>query len=150
MKKKLFFVFAFLFAAAVTFAQKYPVQWTLNAVKISANTYKINITATIPSPWHLYSQNTPDGGPVPTKFTFSKNPLITLVGKPVEKGTLLVTHDKNFGVDVKYYSNKVEFIQTAKVRGNVKTNLNGTVTFMVCNDRECLPPIDKAISVKLE
>jgi DsbC/DsbD-like thiol-disulfide interchange protein len=53
-------------------------------------------------------------------------------------------------VDVKYYSNKVDFVQTVKVRGNAKTTLSGTVTFMVCNDHECLPPIDKPISVKLE
>jgi thiol:disulfide interchange protein DsbD len=72
------------------------------------------------------------------------------VGKPVEKGVLEVVHDKNFGVDVKYYSGKVSFVQTVKVRGGVKTNLNTTVTFMVCNDRECLPPIDTPISVKLE
>ncbi|HTN39419.1 MAG TPA: protein-disulfide reductase DsbD domain-containing protein, partial [Arachidicoccus sp.] len=67
-----------------------------------------------------------------------------------EKGKLQTTHDKNFGVDVKYYSNKVVFTQLVKVKGNVKTNLTGKVNFMVCDDHECLPPSNAPFSVKLQ
>jgi hypothetical protein len=28
------------------------------------------------APWHTYSQFTPAGGPLPTKFNFTKNPYI--------------------------------------------------------------------------
>jgi len=126
-----------------------PVQWSVAASKLADGNYSITLTASVPAPWHIYSQNTPDGGPVPTAILFNKNPLVTLMGKPKEKGALKTTHDKNFDVDVKYYADKVQFIQTLKVRGGVKTNLSGTVNFMVCNDQECLPPSGWDFSVKL-
>ncbi|MDE1192830.1 MAG: protein-disulfide reductase DsbD family protein [Arachidicoccus sp.] len=147
--KKLISVLACTIFATLAFAQENPVSWATKAVKQADNSYKVIITATFSSPWHIYSQTTPDGGPVATKFTFTKNPLVTLVGKTEEKGNLLTTHDKNFGVDVKYYANKVDFIQIVKVRGKVKTNVSGTVNYMVCNDHECMPPVDKSFSVAL-
>ena len=148
--KKLVTVLVFGFIAMTSFAQQSPVNWTYKAVKVSANTYKVIFTATFPAPWHIYSQTTPEGGPVPTSFDFTKNPFVTLQGKTLEKGDMKVTHDKNFGVDVKSYANKVDFIQTVKVKGNVKTNLSGKINFMVCNDHECLPPSDQSFSVKLQ
>ncbi|AYD47459.1 protein-disulfide reductase DsbD domain-containing protein [Arachidicoccus soli] len=148
--KKLVTLLVFGFITITSFAQQSPVNWTYKAVKENANTYKVIFTATFPAPWHIYSQTTPDGGPVPTSFEFAKNPLLNLQGKTSEKGDMKVTHDKNFGVDVKFYSNKVAFIQTVKVKGNIKTNISGTINFMVCNDHECLPPSDQKFSVALQ
>lgn len=148
--KKLVTLLVFAFITITSFAQQSPVNWTYKAVKENANTYKVIFTATFPAPWHIYSQTTPDGGPVPTSFEFAKNPLLNLQGKTSEKGDMKVTHDKNFGVDVKFYSNKVAFIQTVKVKGNIKTNISGTINFMVCNDHECLPPSDQKFSVALQ
>jgi len=127
-----------------------PVNWTASAAKAADGNYTITLTAVLPQPWHIYAQNTPDGGPVPTTISFSKNPLVVLVGKPTEKGSLKTTHDKNFGVDVKYYGDKVQFIQTVKVKKGIKTNVSGSVNFMVCNDHECLPPSDWKFSVQLK
>lgn len=148
--KKLISMFVLLIVAMAAFAQENPVSWNTKAEKQSNGTYKVTITATFAAPWHIYSQQTPEGGPVPTSFKFNKNPLVTLVGKTEEKGALKTTHDKNFGVDVKYYAGKVDFIQTVKIKGNVKTNVSGTVNYMVCNDHECLPPVDQSFSVKLQ
>lgn len=148
--KKLVTLLVFGFITITSFAQQSPVNWAYKAVKENANSYKVIFTATFPAPWHIYSQTTPDGGPVPTSFEFAKNPLLNLQGKTSEKGDMKVTHDKNFGVDVKFYSNKVAFIQTVKVKGNIKTNISGTINFMVCNDHECLPPSDQKFSVALQ
>ncbi|SEA31093.1 thiol:disulfide interchange protein DsbD [Arachidicoccus rhizosphaerae] len=126
-----------------------PVKWTAAAEKSANGNYTLTLTATVPAPWHIYSQSTPDGGPVPTSISFNKNPLITVDGKAAEKGVLKTTHDKNFGVDVKYYAGKVQFVQKLKVKAGVKTNVTGTVNFMVCNDQECLPPSGWDFSVKL-
>lgn len=148
--KKLTATLVLAFITVLSFAQQSPVKWTSAAEKADGGQYKVTITATFQEPWHIYSQNTPDGGPVPTSFTFTKNPLVTLVGKPKEAGKMQTVHDKNFGVDVKYYSNKVSFTQLVKVKGNVKTNLAGEVEFMVCNDHECLPPSTSKFSVALQ
>jgi thiol:disulfide interchange protein DsbD len=126
------------------------VQWSYAVVKKTATTYQINITATLPRPWHIYSQTTPNGGPISTTITFNKNPLATLTGKPQELGILKVEHDKSFGVDVKYFYDKVQFVQTVTLRTPVKTNLSGTVEYMVCNDSQCLPPTKVNFEVKLQ
>lgn len=148
--KKLTATLVLAFITVLSFAQQSPVKWSSSAEKVDGGQYKVTITATFAEPWHIYSQNTPDGGPVPTSFTFAKNPLVSLVGKTKEVGKLQTIHDKNFGVDVKYYSNKVSFTQLVKVKGNVKTNLSGEVEFMVCNDHECLPPSSSKFSVALK
>ena len=129
---------------------KDPVQWTYAATKTADKTYTITITATVASPWHIYSQNTPKGGPVPTKFSFKANPLLTLNGVINETGKLENTHDENFDVDVKYYSTKVVFTQAVKLKANVKTNITGTVQYMVCNDNQCLPPKQLSFDIKLQ
>jgi len=51
---------------------------------------------------------------------------------------------------VLFYSNKVQFVQTIKVKGAAKTNLSGTVEYMVCDDSQCLPPTKKSFELKLQ
>ena len=66
--------------------------------------------------------------------------MAVLVGSVMEKGKLIEKHEKVFGVDVMYYNNEVDFVQMVKVKGNIDTNIRGTIKFMVCNDNQCLPP----------
>ena len=149
--KKLFSGFLLMMIANLASAQiENPVTWTYSAIKKADKTYELTITATIAKPWHLYSQTTPDGGPVPTSFTFKANPLITLDGNVNEAGKLKTYHDKNFGVDVKYFSDKVVFTQNIKLKAALKTNLSGTIEFMVCNDEKCLPPKTVPFDIKLQ
>lgn len=128
-----------------------PVQWSYTAKKKASNVYEVVVTAVLEPSWHIYSQNTPSGGPVPTKFTFTKNPLISFEGKVKEVGKLKSEKDNIFGVDVKYYSDKVEFVQMVKLKkDNLKTNVSSTIEYMLCNDSQCLPPTKKTIDIKLQ
>jgi thiol:disulfide interchange protein DsbD len=54
-----------------------------------------------------------------------------------------------FGVDVKYFSGKVDFVQLVKLKSKAKTNFTGSVEFMVCNDQQCLPPATQKFSIAL-
>ena len=116
------------------------VEWNSDVEKISANVYEIHLQATVQSPWHLYSQHTPSGGPAATKIKFDTNPIVSISGEARESGEMQKKMEEAFGIDVLYFTNKVDFIQTVKTKGKVKTNVSGTVTYMVCNDKECLPP----------
>lgn len=127
-----------------------PVKWRFSAKKIADKTYEIHLTPTVQNPWHLYSQNLPKGGALPTKISFGKNPLITMTGKPKETGKLVSRYEEVFGVTVKYFEGKADFVQMVKVKGEVKTNVSGTVKYMVCNDQQCLPPKTVKFSVRLE
>jgi DsbC/DsbD-like thiol-disulfide interchange protein len=147
-----FLVFALLSCLTLTTIQaqtKDPVQWSYMAVKKSSILYEVIITATLPKPWHIYSQNTGDGGPIPTKITFSKNPLVIFMGKIEEKGNLEKKYDENFKTNVLNYSDKVSFVQQVKVRPNAITRIIAKVEYMVCNDEMCLPPTTKQFSINI-
>lgn len=135
---------------SLAFSQvKNPVKWAYSAKKIATGKYEIHMTATIEKGWHIYSQTTPDGGPVPTSFTFTKNPLVTMSGPVKEVGKLETHFEKLFDVNVKQFSDKVDFVQVVTVKNNVKTNVSGKVEYMLCDDKQCLPPASQQFSVSL-
>ena len=127
-----------------------PVKWNYSAKKKSDKEYLVTIDAILTSAWHIYSINTPANGPVPTSINFKKNPLVIVDGDVKEDGKLKTDHDAVFGVDVKYYSDKVEYTQTVKLKSAVKTNLSGTIKYMVCNDKMCLPPKTIPFDIQLQ
>jgi thiol:disulfide interchange protein DsbD len=127
---------------------KDPVKWSTTSKK-TGDVYVVTLTASLPKPWHIYSQNTGKGGPLPTKVKFTNNPLLSFQGDVKEVGKLKEDYDKNFDTKVKYYGDKVDFVQTVKVKGNIKTNVNVTVEYMTCNDEQCLPPTKKTFNVSL-
>jgi thiol:disulfide interchange protein DsbD len=146
--RQIAFLCLWLTAGFVSFGQS-PVKWNYSATKKDKQTYEVKITASINPGWHLYSQNTPDGGPLPTKISFNKNPLLVMDGDTKEVGKMVTKHEEVFGVDTKYYADKVEFVQTVKLKGKAKTNASGKLEFMVCNDQQCLPPTTVSFSVTL-
>jgi hypothetical protein len=66
--------------------------------------------------------------------------LLTLAGDAKEIGKLEQHFEELFGVDVKQFSNQVDFVQLVELKATAKTSLNGSIRYMTCNDRECLPP----------
>lgn len=139
--KNILIVISLVFCASFAQAQVInPVQWSFSAKSLGKGQYEVRITATLESGWHIYSQSTAEGGPVPTQFVFTRNPLLQLTGEVKELGDLEQHHEPLFGVDVQQYSGKVSFVQTLQVKGRAKTNLSGKITYMLCNAKECLPP----------
>ena len=145
-------IFAFaviqILGLGVTNAQQ-KISWSYTAKKLAANKYEVHMIATPPKGWHIYSQLTPEGGPIPTTFTFAKNALITLQGKVAEKGKVITYFDQNFKVNVKYFEGKADFIQIITVKGKIKTNISGEVESMICNDRTCMPPTTERFNIVL-
>ncbi|MBK8608991.1 MAG: hypothetical protein IPL84_03335 [Chitinophagaceae bacterium] len=148
LKKIITGTFLLLFAGFVQAQINNPVTWTYTAQKIADKTYELHITATIDGNWHMYAQDAGEG-PEPTTFAFTANPLISFDGKVKELGKMEKSYDKNFNSVLKYYAKKVDFVQKIKLRSSVATVVKGTVTFMVCNDRQCLPPRDIPFSIKV-
>jgi hypothetical protein len=147
--KQMLTVFLAVFIFCTAQGQGNPYNWTYSSKKISDNVYELHFRMDISNPWHTYSQFTPDGGPVATKFSFAKNPLYTLDGAVKENGKLVKKYETVFGVDVKYFSENVDFVQVVKLKSKAKTNFSGSVEFMVCNDQQCLPPATQKFSIAL-
>jgi thiol:disulfide interchange protein DsbD len=148
---KAFFLFVFIsgFSYAIV-AQENPVKWSFSAKKIADKIYEIHLTAVIEKDWHIYSQTTPDGGPVPTSISYFKNPLLIIQGEAKEMGKLEKHFEKLFGVEVLQFSDKVDFVHTVNLKTNVKTSITGKVAFMTCNDEMCLPPKSVPFSISLK
>lgn len=148
--KKIFFALIVMFTVLNVFAQvKDPVSWKYESKKKADGTFDVMITATVQKPWHIYSQFTGKGGPIPTSFVFKANPLIVLAGKTNEVGKLEKVYDPNFKTDVLFFSNTVSFVQNVKLKAKAKTNITGTVEYMVCDDEQCLPPTKKSFEISL-
>lgn len=150
--KNILFVAVFLVSCGKMVAQSgsaKQVNWTFLAKKISNNTYEVRCSAIIKGNFHLYAQVPGVEGPVPTTFSFSSNPLVTLVGKVKEQGKLVKKFESAWDGTVSFYENKVDFIQIVKTKVPAKTNLIGEVEFMVCNDAQCLPPSSVPFKIAL-
>jgi hypothetical protein len=125
-----------------------PVTWSYAAKKTSPTTATVFIKATVDQGWHLYSQFVKDGGPVKTTFTFPAAKDFTLVGKTIEPKAV-TKYEATFKMDVSYFENSVVFQQKVKLKGK-NAVVKGSVEFMVCDDKQCLPPeqVDFSIPVK--
>jgi DsbC/DsbD-like thiol-disulfide interchange protein len=147
--KYLSVTFLIIFLRLSVFAQiEQPVKWAYAAKKISNKEAVIFIKATIDNGWHIYSQNTKDGGPVKTSFTFVPASGYSLLGKTAEP--VPITHfEKSFSMDVSYFENTVIFQQKVKLKKN-QTIVKGSLEYMTCNDHKCLPPsdVDFRVAVK--
>ena len=109
---------------------------------------QIVLDATIEEGWHLYSQNlVNEFGPVPTEFSFVENNNIELVGKTTEPEPIK-EYDPNFEEELHFFEKSVTFVQPVKVKE--ETIIEGTVTYMVCNESMCMPPIDVEFRINVE
>lgn len=108
----------------------------------------VQIELSIPNGWHIYSMDSnPNIGPIPTEIIFEKNESIQLIGRPIEPEPMK-KYDKNFQGDLLFFDDKVVFTQKIKIKES--TELKGTITYMMCNDSKCLPPIDKEFIINLK
>lgn len=148
--KRLVLSFSLVLAVLAAMAQSNKeVKWAFSAKKIADKTYEVHLTASINGDWHLYAQNVGVDGPVPTTFTFTKNPLLAFDGKVKELGKVIRKKEEVWGGVVNYYENTVDFVQVIKIKGSAKTSLAGKVEFMVCNDSKCLPPAEIPFSINV-
>lgn len=133
----------------VSSAQIYdPVSWKSSVTKISDEVYELQMTATIQKDWHLYSQLVPEGGPVATSFVFQESKEYAFKGKVIEpKGHEV--DDPVFKIHIKFFAGKAVFKQRIVRKTNDAFTIAAEVEFMVCNDRNCLPPTTEDFSFNI-
>ena len=116
-----------------------PVRWTTSVKKVSDTEYDLISKASVDKGWHLYSQDVPEDGPLPTLFEFEDNKAVEFLGKVKEsKGT--TEHDVVFDMVITFFENTATFTQRVKLLNPAGTTVKGEVEFMVCDDTQCLPP----------
>lgn len=145
-------IIAILMHAATNYvhAHQSPVSWTFTAVRTGSQTYELRLAAKISANWHVYSQFTPAGGPVASQIVLDPSPMVVTEGPVKEEGKMISKHDDVFGIDVQYFGEQVVFVQRIKLVKKVKTTVAGSITYMVCSDRECLPPTRVPFRIRLD
>lgn len=125
-----------------------PVAWETSVVKISDIEYDLIATATIDGNWHLYSQNVPENGPIPTTFAFEGSSDYLKKGNTKE-GKGHEVDDKVFEMRIKYFESEAVFKQRIRLKHKNTFEVKGVVEFMVCNDTQCLPPNEVDLSFSI-
>lgn len=149
MKKHLILLFALIAFTVGNSQILEPVKWKTSIEKFSDTEYNLVSKATIESGWHLYSQNVPEDGPIPTTFTFDDaNGAFKFIGNTGELEGKTVD-DPVFQMRIKFFEKSAIFVQRVELVGDV-TSVKGTVEFMVCDDTRCLPPteVDLVFNIK--
>lgn len=126
-----------------------PVTWNFSSEKISDNAFEIVMIASIEKSWHLYAMDIAEGGPIATSFTFEKPDGFSLNGKPYAVTKPEVKFDNSFGMNIGMHSEKAEFRQKVTI-SRYPAAVRGFVTFMSCDDKQCLPPRDVDFSIEIK
>ena len=137
LKKGLFFLV--LLTGFFSQAQIHnPVEWDSEVQQVSSNEYQLLINAYIQQHWHLYSQELPEGGALPTVFKFENTgEKYELVGKTNESESV-TEYDNVFEMDLTYFSNSATFTQNIKVLDSSLASVIAKVEYQACDDKACI------------
>ncbi|MCH4824415.1 thioredoxin family protein [Gramella lutea] len=128
-----------LLAGFLTQAQIHdPVQWETDVEKISDDEYKLIFNASIEDKWHLYSQDLPEGGALPTVFIYEQaGEKYELVGKTQESESI-TEYDQVFEMDLTYFAYAATFTQQVKVTDTSLGLINAKIEYQACDDETCI------------
>ena len=126
-------ILGFLFISACGFSQILkPVKWTSKTERVSDTEFNLIFNATIENDWHVYSQFTPEGGPLPLEIVFkNQKKNYELVGKTVESKSSRKFNDV-FGVDEIFFEKSFTLTQKIKVLNPKNNVVKVNVSYQVC------------------
>ena len=139
MFKKMGLLFSLLCVAMTMNAQMHePIKCETSWEIVSDGVAELRISATIEDGWHLYSTELEDG---PTAATLVVETIegARLLGKLGFEGKEIAKYDDMFGMDVRYFEDKVTFVQRFVIESNDYT-VQGYFQYGACDDQSCLPP----------
>jgi thiol:disulfide interchange protein DsbD len=144
MRAALLTLVCFSFLSTWAFGQE-KIQWSFEYVAFPSS---IQISAKIENGWHLYALDLdPSIGPVPTQIVLEKNKLVKEL-QPFEVSTLAKkSYDANFGAEVSYYEQ--DFHTYKRILVKKPTIVKGELTYMLCDDKRCLPPKTIPFEIKV-
>lgn len=126
-----------------------PVTWSFDQEKIDNDIIELQFTAEIDPGWHLYSQDIPEGGPIPTSFKLEESNYFEIISD-VKEPKATEEFDSNFDMVLKYFSESVTFKQKIKVTSEEDFQIKGELEFMCCDDTRCLPPDFKQFTFNIK
>jgi thiol:disulfide interchange protein DsbD len=122
------------------------IEWSFEYAEFPSS---IQISAKIENGWHLYALDLdPSIGPVPTQIVLEKNKLVKEL-QPIEVRTIAKkSYEANFGAEVSYYEH--DFLASKRILVKKPTIVKGELTYMLCDDKRCLPPKTIPFEIKVK
>ena len=162
MKKLLYILLAFFAIHSLNAQILDPAKWKTKVIQKSDTEFELIMDVVIESDWHVYSQYTPDDGPLPLEFTFKDaKGNYSIIGKTIESPYKKVFNEV-FGVDEYFFANTAQFKQVVKITNAKLKTIKVDIFYQVCKE-QCiqqdktltfnLPPLkfaDKATTVTSE
>lgn len=134
MKKLLFILISLLAFANANSQMLDPVKWTTIIEKKSENTFVLVFDAVLEKDWHMYSQFTPDGGPLQLEVSFkNQKGNFNLVGKAKESKTKTAYNDI-FEVNETYFEGKAQIRQEVTVTNPKLVTIEAVLNYQVCKE----------------
>ena len=134
MKKLLFTLLALLIFANGFSQILDPVKWKSKTEKISETEFNLILEGKIDAGWHLYSQFTPDGGPIPLGIQYEESAgNYQLVGKTKESKTKK-EFNTVFEVDEIFFENKVVLTQKVKIINSKIKSIKVVIDYQTCKE----------------
>jgi thiol:disulfide interchange protein len=134
MKKIVVVLITFLAFANVNAQILDPVKWTTKIEKTSEDTYVLTFDGIIEKDWHVYSQFTPDGGPLPLEVIFkNQKGNFTLEGKAKESKTKTAYNDI-FEVNETFFQGKAQIQQIVYVTNPKVSTIEVELNYQVCKE----------------
>lgn len=133
--KKLLFTLIALLVFTNGFSQILdPVKWKSRTEKISENEFNLVLEGKIDAGWHLYSQFTPEGGPIPLEIQYTESSgNYELVGKTKESKTKK-EFNPVFEVDEIFFENKVVLTQKIKILNSKVSSIKVVIDYQTCKE----------------
>ena len=120
-----------------------PVHFTSQLKMLKDGEAEIVFSATIDNGWHVYSTDMGNDGPISATFNVVKLEGAEKVGKLKPRGNVIKQYDKMFGMELRFFEKKAEFVQRIRFT-KAKYTIDCYLEFGACNDEMCLPPTEVA------
>ena len=140
MIKRMSALLSLLCVAVMAVAQMYePIKCETSWEMVGDGVAELRIAATIDAGWHVYSTEQGEDGPTAATVVVETLKGASLDGKLGFEGKEIAKYDDMFGMDVRYFENKVTFVQRFAIESDEYT-VQGYFQYGACDDQSCLPP----------
>lgn len=146
--KKCVFIFGLILFSTFSFAQiKEHLKWDIKLEQLASKKFELVASATLDTGWHIYSTKMDEGGPQKTILQINNNSKIRVSDETIELGQIIEKYDANYHIKLRYFPGKVQFKKVLNISDTTSFQVNGVITYMICTEKECLPPQKKYFSL---
>ncbi len=136
MRKLLLIIISF-FSLTSAFSQE-PVNWRFEHKDNGDGTIDLILRAEIEQPWYMYNTTFIENGPLPTTFEMKVSTAFKASDNLRDHSEAKRKMDEAFGIEVLIFEKSASFVQTITRVSPESFNVEGLLTYQICNGKECL------------